>query len=462
MTRGETLLVVTLCWFGSAPAAAIAQESSGLCVGVSSVALEADDSMVIAGGIGPHRVTGQEGELRATAVVLRDPASATVALVSCDVLILTRDLLDPVCDQVQQKCAIPTENILIHATHTHHAPSTVKVHGYDRDETFCQHVQQAIVQAIVDAYAELKPATFAYQLGQEDTVGRNSRLLLSDNTIYWVGSHDDAVRPTGPFDPDLPVFVFRDPAGSLLAVLFGHSTHTIGSVTGNYRSPAFYGMAAQRMEQELGGKFSFLQGASGSTHRLSGEASDASQKIEAAVRQAIDEAAPQSNTTLKALKRPFTFRVRTFDEQAEDAAVSSYCQKRIGAGADGVIGVFRTMRSVLAARQGEERTTWLQVLRVGDVAIVGVPAELFTVLGTEIKRRSPFKNTVIAELSNDWIGYLPDRDAHTMGGYQVWTGFHSYAEPGTGERVVDAAVDMLRELAADSRSADFSPRQRQP
>jgi hypothetical protein len=41
------------------------------------------------------------------------------------------------------------------------------------------------------------------------------------------------------------------------------------------------------------------------------------------------------------------------------------------------------------------------------VAIVGVPAEYFTVLGVDIKRRSPFEHTYIAELANDWIGYLP-------------------------------------------------------
>jgi hypothetical protein len=76
-----------------------------------------------------------------------------------------------------------------------------------------------------------------------------------------------------------------------------------------------------------------------------------------------------------------------------------------------------------------------------------VPAELFTGLGMEIKRRSPFTNTFIAELSNDWIGYLPDREAHRLGGYQVWTGLHSYAEPGTGERLVDKAVKILEELA---------------
>jgi hypothetical protein len=105
------------------------------------------------------------------------------------------------------------------------------------------------------------------------------------------------------------------------------------------------------------------------------------------------------------------------------------------------------MRKELASEQGKPRSTWLQAMRIGDIAIVGVPAEFFTKLGMDIKRRSPFANTVVVELTNDWIGYLPDREAHRLGGYQVWTGFHSYAEPGTGERMVDEAVKMLEKLA---------------
>jgi hypothetical protein len=71
----------------------------------------------------------------------------------------------------------------------------------------------------------------------------------------------------------------------------------------------------------------------------------------------------------------------------------------------------------------------------------------FTALGLDIKRRSPFPHTYIAELANDWIGYLPTREGHARGGYQTWTGLHSYAEPGTGERIADEAVKILETLA---------------
>jgi len=75
-----------------------------------------------------------------------------------------------------------------------------------------------------------------------------------------------------------------------------------------------------------------------------------------------------------------------------------------------------------------------------------VPAEFFTVLGQEIKRRSPFRYTYVAELANDWIGYLPDRKAFELGGYQTWTGLHSFTAPGTGEAVVAEALKLLNEL----------------
>jgi neutral ceramidase len=83
---------------------------------------------------------------------------------------------------------------------------------------------------------------------------------------------------------------------------------------------------------------------------------------------------------------------------------------------------------------------------IRDVVIVGVPAEYSTSLAVDIKKRSPFRHTYIASLCNDWIAYLPDREGHRLGGYQTWTGLHSYAEAGTGERVADEAVRILNEL----------------
>ena len=446
--KGSAALAGT-AWACGPGMADVADDPSGLRVGAAAAELEADDSMVIAGGIHPRFVKGQEGELRAVAIVIEKPARGRLAIVSCDVLMMTRDQLDPVLAEIESACGIPASNVLLHCTHTHHAPSTCRVHGYDRDGVFSQRVQRAILAAVKGASANLVEAAFHFKLGEERTVGQNSRLLMKDGSIHWIGPRDDAVRPTGPFDPDLPVLCFRDRQGRNLALIFNHSTHTIGAVKGNLRSPAFYGLAAQQLESELGGTVCFLEGASGSTHRLDVAPAEAMERIKKAVLNAIGQAQEQEVQRLVAVRRSFEFKVRTFDEEAEERAVSDYCRKRAGGSAESTIAVFREMRRQLAPHQGEVRTTWLQAMAVGDVAIVGIPAEFFTCLGMELKRRSPMKHTLVAELANDWIGYVGDREAHRLGGYQMWMGLHSYAEPGTGERMVEESVAMLEELCSD-------------
>ncbi len=418
-------------------------------VGAAAVNFNGDDKMVIAGGILPRYARGQEGELRAVAVVIEKPSVAKVAIVQCDVLFLPRWLLDPVIVEIEKSTGIPASHILINATHTHHAPSTAAVHGYVQDKAFSKQVQNAIIKSVQNANKKLATgdATFSFYLGKEETVGANSRLLMPDKKIHWIGPTKGAIRSTGPFDSQLPVLAFHGKDQKLRALIYNHSTHTIGTRQGNVRSPSFYGLAAQELEQELGGVVSFLEGASGSTHNINRVSTDkAVNRFKKVITDAIKKAKPQKVDRLISVKRCFQFKVRTFDEDVEDNKVVTYCRKYARKGADKYILVFRNMRKKLKAQQGKKRETYLQVMVIGDVAIVGVPAEYFTSLGVDIKKRSPFKHTYIAELANDWIGYLPDRKAHQLGGYQTWMGLHSYAEVGTGEKIADEIVKMLQEI----------------
>ena len=422
---------------------------SGLRVGTGRVNLLADDSMVVAGSILSKHVTGQEGELRAVAIVIEKPPTPKLAIVVCDVIVVERDDVDAAVSEIERTTGIPRANILISATHTHHAPSTITVHGYGRDEVFCQRLRAGIIRAVQQADANLgdDESHFYFHQGEENTIGGNSRLLLADSTIWWVGSRADAVRPTGPFDPQLPVLIFRDTDDQPQALMYNHSTHTIGTCNGDVRSPSFYGLTAQELEAELGGSVCFMPGAFGSTHNVTEvPPAEAVKRLKGAITEAMERAKPMPVEKLASIQHPFTFKVRTFDEAVEDEKVSSYCHKRVPEGADSTINVFRSMRQVLAPQQGQARETTLQAMVIGEVALVGVPGELFTGLGVDLKERSPFLHTYVVSLANDWMGYLPDREAHTLGGYQTWMGLHSYAEEGTGERMVDECLRMLQQL----------------
>jgi neutral ceramidase len=428
-----------------------AENDSGsrpLSVGAGIGSFKADDAMQVGGNIGPAYVKGQEGDVRAVAFVLEQPGSGKFAIVACDVLFVTRAMIDKVAAQIEKSCGIPPSNLLVNATHTHHVPSTVRIHGAEPEPAFIQSVEEGVVTAVEEANRRLTPGCqMSFFLNEDVNVGKNSRLLLGDNTVYWVGTADDVVRPTGPFDPQLPVLSFRAGDGRLVGVLYNHSTHTVGTLAPRVRSPSFYGLAAQELEKQWNAPVCFLEGASGSTHNLTHSVADAITIMKKAVAEGVEKGSPVAVNRLAAIKRPFVFKVRTFDEEVEDQKVISYCTKRVPVLTERCTDIFREMRRQLKPEQGKERETWLQVMLIGDVAIVGVPAEFFTALGVDIKKRSPFKHTYVAELANDWIGYLPDREGHQLGGYQTWTGLHSYAEVGTGERVVDNVVAMLHELA---------------
>jgi len=416
----------------------------------SKAEVRADDSMVLAGSIGPNFARGQEGELRSTALVIEQ--GEKLCLVSCDVLMFGRDLIDEVCAEIETRCGIPSQNTLIAATHTHHAPSTVKIHAYDRDEAFCERMKGAILSSVLEADRRLRNSSSAdlyLWLGNESSVGQNSRLLMSDGTIHWVGPTEDAVRPTGPFDPDLPVLAFKGQGGKTEAIAFNHSTHNIGRRIVGGRSPGFYGLAAQELERELGATVLFLPGASGSTHNIKLTADEMVLRVKAAVKEALSKAQRRDVSEVRSLKKEFECRVRKFNEKKEEEAVSYYCGKRLK-DPQPTIDVFRKMRAELSVHQGETRRTWLQVMLIGDIALVGIPGELFTSLGIEIKRRSPYRYTCVVELANDYIGYIPDERGFDLGGYQVWTGLHSFVERGTGEAIVEEVTRMLSSLSAAS------------
>ena len=86
----------------------------------------------------------------------------------------------------------------------------------------------------------------------------------------------------------------------------------------------------------------------------------------------------------------------------------------------------------------------VQVFQISDqTAVVTLPGEMFVEHGMTIKNFSPFENTIIVELANKIINYVPTKKAYLQGGYEV---VNSRVAPGGGELLVEAAIDMLKSL----------------
>jgi len=110
------LVLLSVVTYADVP---VARAADTLRVAAAAVNLEADDSMVIAGGIGPGKAVGQEGQLRVTAVVIEKPSAGKFVIGDVDVLFLTRDFMDRAFAEVQRTTGIPPEHVLINATPDH-------------------------------------------------------------------------------------------------------------------------------------------------------------------------------------------------------------------------------------------------------------------------------------------------------------------------------------------------------
>ena len=88
----------------------------------------------------------------------------------------------------------------------------------------------------------------------------------------------------------------------------------------------------------------------------------------------------------------------------------------------------------------------VHAIRIGNLAMVTQPCELFCQFGLDIKRRSPVPNTMVVSMTDGFGGYCPTIYGILGGGYTgtpiAWTRLEPYA----GYKIVETASKLLYEL----------------
>jgi hypothetical protein len=74
---------------------------------------------------------------------------------------------------------------------------------------------------------------------------------------------------------------------------------------------------------------------------------------------------------------------------------------------------------------------------------VGLPGEVFVEIGLAIKQASPYRMTIVTELANDSIGYIPDCKAYAEGNYEPVS---ARCAAGSGEMLIQTSLRLLHEL----------------
>jgi len=426
-----------------------------LHAGVARVDVTPEPGCGLAGNLIEVRAREVHDPLFARALLLHDD-EVRVAIVAVDLLLVQATLREHVANRIEAQIALPRDNLLITASHTHSAPATDGRMGWPVDEAYVQTVADRIVEAVCMADDAVRPVELVVGREYEDSVAQNSRLWLKDGTIAWFAPLEgDVEAPTGPMDPEVGVASFVGSDGSRVATLFTYGLHAnVGWAGQEPQVSADYpGVAATEISGALGGEAMYLQTCCANVHTTCyGQADFVGKRIAEKAIAAVERGEAIACHPLAVACKQLNLPIRDIPA-AHLREIHDYCDRLLTGENRGVRRDYFAAHAQyvreLKRTEGSLRT-FLQVIRIGELALVAVPGEMFVELSMSIKRDSPFPHTFCLGVSNDYIFYIPTAHAYNEeGGYQC---FNSIVSPLAADMIVEAAAGLLEEVRKVERS----------
>jgi hypothetical protein len=412
--------------------------------------------------------TGTIDPLQAKAIVFRQ-GDQMAALVFCDLVGVPLAVTAPARQQASEATGIPAEHVGITATHTHTGPlffdclrnyfheRAVERQGEDRNEKidYPAELVAKIVAAVVEAKSKLQPVELKSGDADETRLSFNRRFHMKDGSVRFNPGelNPDIVRPAGPIDPQVGVITLA-PTGSekpsAAIVSFAMHLDTLG---GTEYSADYPKHCEDTLRTKLGPNFTLLfgTGTCGDINHIDvttkerRKTPEIGRMLGETVAGAIDNLAPAPADGPGLAVR--TINVDAAMQTYSDAEIADATKKLALVGTRELPFIEQVKACKILnvqLKKGKTLPLEVQAFRLnGDTAIVTLPGEVFVDLGLAIKRDSPFKTTLVVELANNALAYIPTKRAFAEGSYEI---VNSQIQPGTGEQLVDAAVGLLKEL----------------
>ena len=442
-----------------------------LRVGIATVDFTPEPGLPLMGNFrDDYAARGTHDPLLAKAMVFEDREGTKAAVLAVDVCMLDRENVALMRRAIGSQCDVPPENVLVHAIHTHSAPAPSDRFLFGLDfEPYRRDTEKLLTKAaaaVARANENLAPAELSVGYATEDRISFNRRLRRRDGStqMNWEALQpgfdpNEIVGAWGPVDPEVACLVVeREGAPAAAVVNFGLHPAILAGDNWLY-SADFPGYLAESLRRTVGGDFVslFFNGCCGDVNHVDyrepqqGRGYPMAQRVGymlgAAAHEAIRTRSPVSADRVAVSREAVTLQRMPISEEERrwcEETLRAVAENPLEGQVDGLPDAFfAQLRLQMYQRQHEPDEVEVMVLRLGDAAIVGLPGENFSATGTAIKGRSAAAHTLVAELSNDAIGYLPTRESFPQGGYETTVGSTLY-EPGAAERLVDSALRQLR------------------
>ncbi len=426
------------------------------------------------GGHFPRAATHIHDELYATAIVL-DNGQECLSLVGLDALSVKRSIVQAARMRAHKLCGIKAENIMVGASHTHCGGPIADCLGSRPENWYCDFVGKQIAAAISEAYRFKQPALISISSGYEDSVAFNRRFVMKDGkeTTHPGKMNPNILRPAGPIDPELGVLaVFAAPPDEnesaplpLLGCVVNYALHgTVGvGGTGYSADWPYYMREAIRSVYGPQAQTVFLNGACGDVTQVNNQSprprefgaafgryvgyTIAAEAIKVIERLAI-EGEKMADPPLAAVSEILDIPMRPVTEK-QVACAQQYIKEHKGERSVDYVNAQDILRLAEWIKTEPLVPAEIQAMRIGPLGIVSNPAELFCCFGLAIKKKSPFAYTMIVELANGCIGYVPDEKAMGPkgGGYEPRHACSSKLVSAAGKMIEKKSVELLRKLA---------------
>jgi hypothetical protein len=440
-----------------------------------------DIGMQLPGDYFPNYLTGFHDPCKVRAAVF-DSGTTRVALVGVDSLIIPRNIVTQARKEIQERCGIPPEAILIGAAHNHsggpvgmvlpgqydQASSFVQQLAYDQSSLassgYLQTVTKQIVGAVCEANQNRVEAYCGTASGIEDKVAFSRRFRMKNGLTYTHPGqgNPDVLDYAGETDPQVGVIGAWDKHGRMLGCIVNFTCHATTSPGNGSEISANW---IYYMERVIRGSMAaevpvvFLQGAAGNVTQLDNRSPYAypqstpsaefvGGRVGAEAVKVLLTMVPGRLMPLAVQSKVLHIKRRVPTPEHVRAAYELVKQSPKAVGQTKWVFAKETLLLDSLVKSSPTAEVEIQAMQVGPAVFISNPAELFCHSGLELKARSHFPHTFVVSYANGSVGYVPteeDLGPHG-GGYETRLTSYSNLEVTAAAEIVDAGLQLIEQM----------------
>ena len=386
-------------------------------IGRSKVNINPGIDSYVNHGYGPGVLCdGILDDLNARVIVFRKKWEKFV-LISLDLLQLSRELTQKIKRRISDRNHIDEKNISVCCSHNHCGPS-IGAKFVWKENDICENsyldvLAQKISGAVFDAGKETIPVKIGYAHEDVDIGAINRRVRLNDGTHKYY-ERSGKMKPNGITDKDFTMIFFKDKDNKTVAGIGHYSCHPIFTPPVHHKVTSDYpGFFSQAVENELGEKsvVCFLQGSLG-------------------------------DQMPELYSKDYRFAAETGKKLG-----SCFLNNMTSCKYSPLKNIKWNSLDYKVNNSGKNLNAYLQVLKLNDFTFAFVGGEMFLALGIDFKKRVDREKSVLVGVANDYLAYIPTREAFDTPTYEVdgcidWI----QGKPGIGEELIDACVELAKKV----------------